>query len=94
MLIQPKLHFKAKHFHSETAKKWNSRFIHSEKRIKKHFVRYVCDWDYIEPPHGEKAMNTEQKRAIALGGYDKVKLVILRALKSEFPAPNCCFPIK
>ena len=34
-------------------------------------MRYVCEWDYMEPPHGKEAMNTEQKRAIALGGYDK-----------------------
>ena len=56
-----------------TKLKWpiESRFIHSEKRIKKHFMRYVCEWDYMEPPHGKEAMNTEQKRAIAMGGYDK-----------------------
>ena len=34
-------------------------------------MRYVCEWDYMEPPHGKEAMNTEQKRAIAMGGYDK-----------------------
>ena len=55
----------------EQAKKWQSRFIHSEKRIRKHFTRFVCDWDYIEPPHGSKALNAADKRAIAMGGYDK-----------------------
>ena len=54
------------------AKKWQSRFIHSEKRIKKHFQRFLCDWENIEPPHGKKALNTQAKRDLAIGGYDKV----------------------
>ena len=56
------------------AKKWQSRFIHSEKRIKKHFQRFLCDWENIEPPHGKKALNTQAKRDLAIGGYDKVRL--------------------
>ena len=69
--------FQEQHFTRESgpemAKKWQSRFIHSEKRIKKHFQRFLCDWENIEPPHGKKALNTQAKRDLAIGGYDKVR---------------------
>ena len=48
-------------------------------------MRYVCEWDYMEPPHGKEAMNTEQKRAIAMGGYDKTPpLVGLAQVRKNF----------
>ena len=52
-------------------------------------MRYVCEWDYMEPPHGKEAMNTEQKRAIAMGGYDKYPpLVGLAQVSNDF---KCTF---
>ena len=75
-LYANKYEIQNRHFSEDAAKQWQSRFIHSEKRIKKHFARYLCDWDYIEPPHGKEALNNQAKKELAIGGYDKVGIVL------------------
>ncbi|CAG5109964.1 Oidioi.mRNA.OKI2018_I69.chr2.g4428.t1.cds [Oikopleura dioica] len=61
------------HLPAKSSKKWDSRFVHSEKRIKRAFLEFVCEFDNTDLPHGKEAMNKEAKQNLAIGGYDKTR---------------------
>lgn len=41
------------HLPQKSSKKWDSRFLHSEKRIKRAFLEFVCEFDDTDLPHGK-----------------------------------------
>ena len=62
------------HLLDKSAQKWDRRFAHSENRIIRNFIEYICEFDDFLP-HGKEAWNNEKKREYAVGGYDKVGFV-------------------
>jgi len=44
------------HLPQKSSKKWDSRFLHSEKRIKRAFLEFVCEFDDTDLPHGKVSM--------------------------------------